>query len=255
MSGKSILEIESVSLNFGGIHALKNVSFNVKKGEIYSIIGPNGAGKTSLLNCFNGFYKPSEGSIKFKNYELTKLSPHKIAECGIARTFQNIELYDGLTSVENIMAGRHIHMKRGILSGLVYFGPGKKEEIKNRQRVEEIIDFLEIEETRHELVSNLSYGLRKRVEFARALALEPEILLMDEPMGGMNADEKSDMARFIIDVSELKHIPIVLVEHDMDVVMDISSRVLVLDFGTKIIEDSPEKVYNDPRVIKAYLGE
>jgi len=250
-----VLEIANVSLSFGGIQALNDVSADIRGGEILSIIGPNGAGKTSLLNCLNGFYKPYQGKILFKGHDLTRLPPHKIARIGIARTFQMIELYEGLSAVENIMAGRHIHMKRGALAGMLFFGPGKREEIEHRERIEEIIDFLEIEEVRHELVSNLSFGLRKRVEFARALALEPQILLMDEPMGGMNVDEKSDMARFIIDVLELKRIPIVLVEHDMDVVMDISDRVIVLDFGQKILEDIPAKVASDPRVIKAYLGE
>ncbi|MDY7037155.1 MAG: ABC transporter ATP-binding protein, partial [Thermodesulfobacteriota bacterium] len=246
-----VLEIENVSLTFGGIQALNNVSADIRDGEILSIIGPNGAGKTSLLNCLNGFYKPSEGMISFNKHDLTGLPPHKIARLGVARTFQMIELYEGLSAVENIMAGRHIHMKRGAIAGMFFFGPGKREEIEHRERIEEIIDFLEIEEVRHELVSNLSFGLRKRVEFARALALEPQILLMDEPMGGMNVDEKSDMARFIIDVLELKRIPIVLVEHDMDVVMDISDRVMVLDFGRKILEGIPAEVAGDPRVIKA----
>lgn len=255
MDPEIVLEIANVSLSFGGIQALNDVSADIRGGEILSIIGPNGAGKTSLLNCLNGFYKPYQGKILFKGHDLTRLPPHKIARIGIARTFQMIELYEGLSAVENIMAGRHIHMKRGALAGMLFFGPGKREEIEHRERIEEIIDFLEIEEVRHELVSNLSFGLRKRVEFARALALEPQILLMDEPMGGMNVDEKSDMARFIIDVLELKRIPIVLVEHDMDVVMDISDRVIVLDFGQKILEDIPAKVASDPRVIKAYLGE
>jgi len=251
---ETVLEVANVHLNFGGLKALHDVSLSVKPGEILAIIGPNGGGKSSLLNCINGFYRPQKGEIRFNGQELTKLPPHKIAKLGIARTFQNIELYTGLTALENLMAGTHIHMKRGALAGMAFFGPAKKEEIEYRIKAERVIDFLEIQTIRHELVGNLPYGMRKRVELGRALTMEPEILLLDEPMAGMNMDEKGDMARFVIDIVELNHIPIVVVEHDMDVVMDISDRVMVLDFGLKIAEGLPKEIYSNPKVIKAYIG-
>jgi branched-chain amino acid transport system ATP-binding protein len=250
-----VLRVDGLDLRFGGMMALSGVSLEVKDGEILAIIGPNGAGKTCTLNCINGFYRPQRGEIFFQGKRITPLPPHRIAELGISRTFQNIELFTGLNTLDNLMAARHIHMRRGALAGFLYFGPMRREEIAHRKIVEDIIDFLELEPARKRTVGLLPYGLRKRVELGRALALEPKMLLLDEPMAGMNVEEKEDMARFIIDISELKRIPIVLVEHDMGVVMDIAQRVVVLDFGQKIAEGTPEEIKKDARVIKAYLGE
>lgn len=249
------LKVEDLHLSFGGLKALAGISLEVKEGEILAVIGPNGAGKTCLLNCVNGFYRPQKGDIFYEGRRITNLPPHRIAELGIARTFQNIELFTGLTALDNLMAARHVHMRQGVLSSAVYFGRAEKEEIRHREVVEDIIDLLEIEPIRKKVVATLPYGMRKRVELGRALALEPKFLLLDEPMAGMNIDEKEDMARFVIDVFELKHIPIVLVEHDMEVVMDIADRVVVLDFGIKIAEGVPDEIKADPKVIKAYLGE
>jgi len=248
------LKIEDLSLRFGGLDALSDVSLEVRNSELLAIIGPNGAGKTSLLNCVNGFYRPWKGHIFFEGKEITKLPSHKVAEMGISRTFQNIELYTGLSTVDNLMAARHILMKENPVAGAFYFGPAYREEVRHREVVEDIIDFLEMEPIRKQVVGLLPYGLRKRVELGRALALEPKILLLDEPMAGMNIDEKEDMARFIIDTIELRRIPIVLVEHDMEVVMDIADRVVVLDFGRKIAEGTPAEIRSEPLVIKAYLG-
>ena len=250
-----ILSVKDVSLRFGGTAALSDVSFEVQKGEIRAIIGPNGAGKTSMLNCISGFYRPQEGAVLFKGDDLTKTPTHKISTLGVARTFQNIALYTGLSTLDNIMAARHIHMKQNMLSSALYFGAAQREEVKHREIVEEIIDFLEIAHIRKAIVGALPYGLRKRVELGRALALESELLLLDEPMAGMNAEEKEDMARFVLDIHERRNITIVLIEHDMGLVMDISDRVVVLDFGLKIGDGLPDEIKNDEKVIQAYLGQ
>ncbi|MEW6232467.1 MAG: ABC transporter ATP-binding protein [Chloroflexota bacterium] len=249
------LEVLDLHLSFGGVMALAGVSFRVKAGEILAVIGPNGAGKTSLLNCINGFYRPQKGAVFFEGRPITDLPPHRIARLGIARTFQNIELFTGMTTLDNLLAARHIHFRSGFLAGALYFGRAHAEEIVHRQVVEEIIDFLEIEAQRKKVVGALPYGLRKRVELGRALALEPKFLLLDEPMAGMNVEEKEDMARFILDIYEEKKIHILLIEHDMGVVMDIADRVVVLDFGQVIAQGTPEEIKHDPRVIKAYLGQ
>jgi branched-chain amino acid transport system ATP-binding protein len=262
------LQIDNLSLSFGGVRALVDVSLDVRNNEILAIIGPNGAGKTALLNCINGFYRPQKGEIYYDGQRITRMRPDKLAKLGIARTFQNIELYTGLSTQDNIMAARHVLMKQNFISGALYFGWAHKEEIEHRQTVEEIIDFLEIEPIRKKVVAVLPYGMRKRVELGRALALEPKVLLLDEPMAGMNLEEKEDIARFIIDVFEgqgatYPNTPvlrdgircIILVEHDMGVVMDIADRIIALDFGRKIAEGTPAEIKTNPEVIKAYLGE
>lgn len=249
------LRIENISLSFGGTNALTDVSFRVNEGEIFAIIGPNGAGKTSMLNCVNNFYKPNSGHIYFNDLDLTKLPPHKIAKLGIARTFQNLALYSGLSTLDNIMAARHIHMQTNMLGSMIYWGFAHKEDVAHRKVVEDIIDFLEIQHIRKSVVGSLPHGLRKRVELARGLALEPEILLLDEPMTGMNLEEKEDMARFILDIHELQNTTILLIEHDMGLVMDIADRIVVLDFGQKIAEGTPDEIRKNSAVIKAYLGE
>jgi branched-chain amino acid transport system ATP-binding protein len=255
MPDRTTLKVEQVYLSFGGTQALTDVSFEVPPGQITAIIGPNGAGKTSMLNCISGFYRPDKGSIWFDGQKLTETSAHKIASLKIARTFQNIALYTGLSTLDNIMAARHLHMRSNMLQNLVYWGPTIREEIAHRQRVEEIINFLEIEHIRKAIVASLPHGLRKRVELGRALALEPRLLLLDEPMTGMNLEEKEDMARFILDVHERQKMTIVLIEHDMGLVMDIADKIIVLDFGVQIAEGTPNEIKNNPEVIRAYLGE
>jgi len=249
--------VDDIHLSFGGIKALDGVTLETRPGEILAVIGPNGAGKTCLLNSICGFYHPQRGDIYFDGQRVNDVPIHKRAKIGIARVFQNIELFTGLTSLQNIMAGRHIHLSPGVFSSLLYFGWEHRKDLKHRKRCEDIIDILEMETIRDKVVGTLPYGLRKRVELGRALALEPELLLLDEPLAGMNMEEKEDMARYILDISEEwnEDISIVLIEHNMDVVMDISDQIVVLDFGHIIAEGTPEEIRTNPRVIKAYLGE
>lgn len=249
-----ILRAEDIMISFGGLTALLDVNFELKKGELLAIIGPNGAGKTTLLNVISGFYRAQKGDVYFQDRKITHYSSHRIAAMGICRTFQNIALYTGLSVIDNIIAGRHPHIKYNFLNGMLYFPWARREEAKQRAIAEEIVDFLEMEHVRNTTVGMLSYGLRKRAELGRALALEPRILLLDEPMAGMNLDEKEDIARFIIDIHEFLRIPIVMIEHDMGVVMDIADRIAVLDFGVKIGDGIPEEISKNPKVVSAYLG-
>ena len=250
------LRVEDIHLTFGGLKALDGVSVGVKEGEIFSIIGPNGAGKTCLLNCINRFYHQERGRIRFEGQDISQLKAHRIASLGIARTFQNVELFGHMSVLDNIKLGGHVHLKSGFLSGGIYYGRSRNEEMAFRKQIEEqIIDLLEIEHIRKKVVHTLPYGLQKRVELARALAMSPKILLLDEPATGMNLEETEDMARFILDINEEWGVTIILVEHDMGVVMDISDRLCVLDFGQKIAEGIPEEIRHNEQVIKAYLGE
>ena len=249
------LQVANLSISFGGIQALNMVSLAVHNGEIYSIIGPNGAGKTTLFNCISGIYQAQEGSILFESGEIMGMKPHKIAQLGIARAFQNIELFRGMTVLDNLMSARGHAMQYGFLRAAVYLGKCLQEEVRCRDEVEEIIEFLDLQNLRKSPVGSLSYGLQKRVELGRALAMKPKLLLIDEPVSGMNMEETEDMARYMLDINEEMNITIILVEHEMGVVMDLSDRVTVLNFGTKIAEGSPQEIAEDPQVIKAYLGE
>jgi len=252
--GGVMMEMKNITLRFGGVVAIKDISFDIREGEIRAIIGPNGAGKSSMLNVINGFYHPQEGEIWFHGKKRGPMKPHEVARQGIARTFQNIALFNGMTTLDNIMTGRLTHMKSGILAQAIWKGKAEKEESEHREAVEKIIDFLEIQAIRKTPVGRLPYGLQKRVELARALAAEPKLLLLDEPMAGMNVEEKEDMSRFILDVNDEFGTTIALIEHDMGVVMDISDRVVVMDYGKKIGDGSPDDVRKNQEVIDAYLG-
>ena len=256
VDGRPVLEVQNLCLNFGGVHALVDVDLAVQRAEIFSVIGPNGAGKTSLLNCISGRYKPVNGRVVLDGRDITRLAPHRRAAIGVGRTFQNLALFSHMTVHDNIMVGRHHLLKSGFLSGSLYWLTGaRREELEHRRRVEEIIDFLEIQPIRKAVAGTLSYGLRKRVELARAMALEPRLILLDEPMAGMNQEEREDMARYIVDLNEEWGLTVMMIEHDMGVVMDISHRVVVLDFGRKIAEGAPEQVMANEHVKRAYLGE
>jgi branched-chain amino acid transport system ATP-binding protein len=251
-------QVDQLSIAFGGIKALQDISFEVRKGEIFAIIGPNGAGKTTLFNCINGIYKPDRGEIRFEDHPLIGLKPDRVARLGIARTFQNIELFDHLNTMENIMLGRHLHMRYGLFRGISMWGRRSfsgREEVAHRRRVEEIIDLLDLQASRNKLVGGLPYGTQKQIELARALAMEPKLLLLDEPCAGMNAEEKQDMIFWVKDIQDELGVTILLIEHDMTMVMDISDRILAINFGESITEGTPEAVTRHPEVLKAYLGE
>jgi branched-chain amino acid transport system ATP-binding protein len=250
-----LLRVKNLILHFRGVTALSDVSFEVARGSLHAVIGPNGAGKTSLLNCISGVYRPQRGSVEYEGKDVTRLSPAARTTLGVARTFQNIALFKGMTVLDNLLIGRHVHQTEGLFAGAAYYGRARNEEIANREVVEDIIDFLEIQHIRKKTVGTLAYGLQKRVELARALALEPKLLLLDEPMAGMNAEEKEDMARFILDINEDRGTTMIMIEHDMGVVMDVSHRVTVLSFGEKIADGTPEEVQASPAVQEAYLGQ
>jgi branched-chain amino acid transport system ATP-binding protein len=252
--GDVILDVHNISLSFGGVKALSDISFNVREHEIRAIIGPNGAGKSSMLNCINGVYTPQQGNITFRGQTFSHMDSHQVAVMGVARTFQNLALFKGMSVLDNIMTGRNLRMKSNLLLQALRWGPAEREEMVHRRKVEEIIDFLEIQPYRKTPVGQLPYGLQKRVDLGRALALEPQVLLLDEPMAGMNVEEKQDMCRFILDVNDEFGTTVVLIEHDMGVVMDISDRVVVLDYGKKIGDGIPDEVRRNPEVISAYLG-
>ncbi|MEY3502534.1 MAG: hypothetical protein RL763_602 [Pseudomonadota bacterium] len=252
--GDVILDVHNISLSFGGVKALADISFNVREHEVRAIIGPNGAGKSSMLNCINGVYTPQQGQITFRGQTFSHMDSHQVAVMGVARTFQNLALFKGMSVLDNIMTGRNLRMKSNLLLQALRWGPAEREEIEHRKKVEEIIDFLEIQPYRKTPVGQLPYGLQKRVDLGRALALEPQVLLLDEPMAGMNVEEKQDMCRFILDVNDEFGTTVVLIEHDMGVVMDISDRVVVLDYGKKIGDGTPDEVRRNPEVISAYLG-
>ena len=249
-----LLSVDHISLSFGGVRALEDINFDIRQKELFAIIGPNGAGKTSMLNVINGFYHPQQGEIQFKGLHRKQMRPHEAAVQGIARTFQNVALFKGMSTLNNIMSGRNLKMKSNLFWQALYYGPARKEEMENREVVEDIIDFLEIQSIRRTPVGKLPYGLQKRVELGRALAMEPELLLLDEPMAGMNIEEKQDMCRFILDINEQYGTTIVLIEHDMGVVMDLSERLIVLDYGRKIAEGTPDEIRGNQKVIDAYLG-
>ncbi len=252
--GEVLLSVDDISLSFGGVNALSDISFEIREHEILAIIGPNGAGKSSMLNVINGFYQPQKGKVSFKGTTFRRMRPHIAAKLGIARTFQNIALFKGMSTLDNLMTGRLLKMRRNVLWQALYYGPAQKEEVAHREAVERIIDFLEIQAIRKTPVGRLPYGLQKRVELGRALAMEPDLLLLDEPMAGMNVEEKEDMCRFVLDVNDEFGTTIALIEHDMGVVMDISDRVVVLDYGRKLADGPPDEVRANPDVIDAYLG-